>query len=174
MPSVFRRQAGACLVLAALLSGCGGSYTAVYIVRHAEKEADAGADPALTAAGEARAQALARQLARANVKAVYSTDTTRTKRTAQPLADLLGLPVQTYDEAAELKALLGGGFLDGGVLVVGHSNTIHALVAALGAELPLAAPGAVGHGDYDNLFYVLLSKAGPVALHSTFRAPRAQ
>ncbi len=168
MPRSSGRRLGVCLVLAALLSACGGSYTAVYIVRHAEKVAKAGRNPPLTKVGEARAQALAARLEHANIRAVYSTDTTRTKSTAQPLADRLGLTVQTYASTDEVAARIGAGFVDGGVLIVGHSNTIHALVTALGAKLPPSAPGEVGHLDYDNLFYVLLTGEGPVALHSTF------
>ena len=132
-----------------------------YLVRHAEKvTGSAGAvlenpkDPPLTAAGEARAEALADRLQDAGVTQVWSTDTIRTRDTAAPLANRLGVSVQLYDPsdlpgfAAQLKAAANGA-----ILVVGHSNTTPQLAEALGA-----APGApiVEAVEYDRLYVINL------------------
>lgn len=103
------------------------------LVRHAEKAADDPRDPSLTPLGEARAQRLAAELRDAPLVAVYSTDTHRTRATATPAAQAHGLPVMPYDPrnaetfARELRARHASGL----VLVVGHSNTVPALAAAL-------------------------------------------
>src|SRR5436305_14136385 len=59
--------------------------TTILIVRHAEKQVNAGDDPHLSEAGVARAEALATVAEHANVGAVYVTQFQRTKETAAPL-----------------------------------------------------------------------------------------
>ncbi len=133
-----------------------------YLVRHAEKVTGDAAqalddprDPPLTAAGEARAAALADRLMDAGIVQVWSTDTTRTRDTAQPLADRLGLDVQLYDpsDLPGFAAQLKGG-PDDTVLVVGHSNTTPQLAEALGAD-----PGEpiVEKTEYDRLYQIDLT-----------------
>jgi phosphohistidine phosphatase SixA len=131
----------------------------VIVVRHAER-ADAGApagdamtaapDPELSAAGKARAQALAAMLKDAGVTAIYTTEYRRTKDTAAPLAAALKVTadvVPARDQAtliARIKA-----HTKGAMLVVGHSNTVPAIIKALGgAEFTLA------ESEYDSLFFV--------------------
>ncbi|RPE81172.1 SixA phosphatase family protein [Vulcaniibacterium tengchongense] len=108
--------------------------TTFVLVRHAEKARDGSDDPPLTEAGHARAARLARWLERAPLRAVYATDYRRTRQTAAPAAQRHRLPVLGYDAkrppgefAAELRRAHAGGT----VLVVGHSNTVPALAAAL-------------------------------------------
>ncbi|GHA69454.1 SixA phosphatase family protein [Cognatilysobacter bugurensis] len=103
------------------------------LVRHAEKSTADPRDPTLTPAGEARAQRLAAELRDAPLVAVYSTDTRRTRATATPAAQAHGLSVEAYDpRAAEALARdLRTRHPRGLVLVVGHSNTVPALAAAL-------------------------------------------
>lgn len=138
-----RRSALGLLATGALLAGCVSSpagherATATgqtfLLVRHAEKSTDDPRDPSLTPAGEARAQRLAAELHNAPLVAVYSTDTRRTRATATPAAQMHGLAVVPYDArmadafASELRARHRGGL----VLVVGHSNTVPTLAAAL-------------------------------------------
>lgn len=132
----------------------------VILVRHAER-ADGGAaavgatmqgnpDPELSAAGKARAQKLAAMLKDAGVSAIYTTQYIRTKDTAKPLADLLKLTpevLQSRDQAgliAKIKALPNAV-----VLVVGHSNSVPAIIKALGGpEVTIA------EDEYDNLFFL--------------------
>ena len=136
----------------------------VLVVRHAEKAAVPGDDPPLSAAGEARARDLAAALADAGVTAIVTTQWRRTGLTAAPLAAARRLtptvvPTAGPDVAAHARAVAAAARRVGGtVLVVGHSNTVGAIVAALGgpagvrlcdaqyatlhAVAPAAAPGA--------------------------------
>lgn len=135
--------------------------TTVIVVRHAEKEAEPAADPALTAAGVQRADALAEAIKDAGVQAVMSTAFKRTQLTAAPAARLFGLTVETVDARApnHPKAVADAILAQHRgrtVLVVGHSNTVPAIVAALGA----AMPPAICDAQYDNLFIVTIPAAG--------------
>lgn len=146
----------ACQTLPATESGTA------YLARHAEKVTadsqmimDDPNDPQLTPAGQVRAEALADRLIDADITVIWSTDTTRTRSTAAPLAERLGLEVQIYDAsdleafAAQLKTGAGSN-----VLVVGHSNTTPGLAEALGAD-----PGTpiVEKGEYDRLYVIDLT-----------------
>jgi 2,3-bisphosphoglycerate-dependent phosphoglycerate mutase len=59
------------------------------------------ADPPLAALGLRQGQAVAEFLADEPVDAVVSSPMLRARQTAQPLADVLGLPVQIVDDLAE-------------------------------------------------------------------------
>jgi broad specificity phosphatase PhoE len=132
----------------------------VIVVRHAER-ADGGTaapgatmtganDPALSAAGKARAQALAAMLKDAGVTAIYTTEYTRTKDTGAPLAAALKITAEVVP-AREQAALIAKirATTTGAVLVVGHSNTVPAIIKALGgADITLAET------EYDSLFFV--------------------
>ena len=128
----------------------------VYLVRHGEKAA--GKDPELTAQGQLRAQNIATTLQRAGIQAIFSTPTTRTLQTAQPLAQRLKLPVQQY-AADSPKALVEKvKARRGAVLVVGHSNTLSELVTLFGG-----APGAeIADDEYDRLYQLVNSADGKV------------
>ena len=105
----------------------------VVVVRHAEKLAN-GDDPALSDPGRARAQRLAYLLRAEPLVAVYSTDTRRTRETAQPAAGAHGLALTIYNPRmppAEFVAWLKQTHPRGTVLVVGHSNTAPEIAAAL-------------------------------------------
>lgn len=121
----------------------------VWLVRHAEKMT--GDDPALTSAGEARADALADLLIDAKIAHIHSSDYQRTRQTAAPLAERLGLTVELYDPrdlsglAATLKAK------GGRHLVVGHSNTTPQLTEALGGD---GGTPIVEATEYDRLYLV--------------------
>jgi phosphohistidine phosphatase SixA len=120
----------------------------VFVVRHAEalEAMAAGGDPALSPEGEERAQALAHLLAKAGVDHLYSSPFERTRTTLAPLAEALELDVEEYP-AAEVQPLAETlrGLPPGSVAVVaGHSNTVPALVEALGGEVT----GLVEHPRY--------------------------
>ncbi len=111
--------------------------TVVILVRHAEKAAAPANDPPLTDAGVARAKALVALLSDANVAAVIATPTVRTRETAKPTAEAHGLTIETVGfapAALHAKAVADAVMKHAGktVLVVGHSNTVAAIVAALG------------------------------------------
>ncbi|WP_306252885.1 histidine phosphatase family protein [Parvularcula sp. IMCC14364] len=155
---------GAVLALAACTStkvptaDGGDTLTVIYLVRHAEKQT--GTDPSLTVAGQERAALLARELSDAGLTHIHSTEYRRTRETAMPVAQFTGLPVSLYDPrdlpgfAARLTEEPGTH------LVVGHSNTTPALVAALGGE-----PGTPIYekSEYDRLYVVTIPAEGAVA-----------
>lgn len=125
--------------------------TTVYLVRHAEKKIDSGKDPALTAQGEFRAKFLAKMFEQIQLDTVYSTDTIRTRDTAQPTAKSQGLEVVLYGARdvnyPEFLASNHGKT----VLVVGHSNTIPAFVNGLLDEQKYTE---LDEAQYDSLFVV--------------------
>jgi phosphohistidine phosphatase SixA len=124
------------------------------LVRHAEK-ADGSDDPPLTEAGRLRAQSLANLLRDAGIERIYSSDVVRTRDTAAPLANDLGLGVVLYNpkELNDLKDELMSS--PGRCLVVGHSNTTPELSGLIGGE-----PGpAIADDEYDRL-YMLVYRQG--------------
>lgn len=129
----------------------------IYLVRHGEKAAE-GKDPELTPQGQARASRIAAILHRAGVKAIFSTPTLRTRQTAQPLAQRLGIEVQAYDPRAPKALVEKVKSLSGAVLVVGHSNTLGELVSLFGGT-----PGAeIGDDEYDRLYQLINREDGKV------------
>ncbi len=108
----------------------------IYLVRHAEKVADGSRDSALTDEGIARAGRIAQMLADKDIVAVYSSDFIRTRETARPLAERLGLEIEIYspypDDAAAFAEALKA--TDGIILVVGHSNTTPEITALLSGQ----------------------------------------
>lgn len=126
------------------------------LVRHAEKADDDPRDPDLTAEGRARAAALAALLADAGVTRILSSDYRRTRETARPLAEHIGLDVELYDArdleglAAELRRATGV------VVVVGHSNTTPELARLLGAGDTPSMPDE----EYDRLIVLALDGDG--------------
>jgi broad specificity phosphatase PhoE len=138
--------------------------TTIYLVRHGEKDPTPGlADPALAPAGEARAQLLAQRLARRHPAALFTTDTRRTRSTLAPLAQATGLTPEVYSakDPAALASRLGRDYAGKTVVVVGHSNTLLPLLAALGAA-PL--PSEIRDEEYNYLFKVTVRAGKPTKL----------
>ena len=140
--------------------------TTVILVRHAEKRALPADDPMLTDAGETRARALMAIARDAGVTAVITTQFVRTRETGRPTAEALGITpevaraggsaAQHAQDVARMVQAHAGGV----VLVVGHSNTIPAIVAALGA----AQPPPICDSEYDGLYVVVVPATGPAHL----------
>ena len=105
--------------------------TTVYLVRHAEKYVDQGRDPALTETGKQRAGKWAEILGQEPIAAVFSTDTTRTRDTAKPIAARHGLDVQLYSANDVNHRNFLAANRGRSVVVVGHSNTIPGFVNGL-------------------------------------------
>ena len=131
--------------------------TTVFLVRHAEKED--GEDPELTDAGRQRATRLASLLADSTVTAIYSTDTRRTRATAQPTAEQSSIELQVYDpnQLSELAGRIREHQPGGTVLIVGHSNTTPALANELTGTSQLQQ---FSEDDYGNLLVVTLPENG--------------
>jgi broad specificity phosphatase PhoE len=153
--------------VAASLAATAAAQQAVFVVRHGEKISDE--DERLTEAGRARGARLADMLKRSGITAIYSTDTERTLGTARPLADALGVKIGIYETAPAAGGRIDAGpFVErlrreaprGIVLVVGHSNTVPAILAALGCEEEVSIAG----DEYDNLFVVVPKEGAKPAL----------
>jgi len=131
--------------------------TTMIFVRHAEKALTPVGDPGLSPAGRARAAELARQLTDADVAAgidaVFSTPYRRTVETARPVADALGLEVTLYDPT-DNEAVLARVLKEHKgkiILLVGHSDTVPALIADLGASKNVPE---IAEDEYDNIYLV--------------------
>ncbi|MEM7573820.1 MAG: serine hydrolase [Bacteroidota bacterium] len=101
----------------------------VYLLRHAEKEEDGTSNPPLSPEGQLRADAYVLMLKEAEIAAVYVTPYQRTLQTAAPIADSYGLDVLSYspsDPGIILQML--SQHPKGEIVVVGHSNTIPAML----------------------------------------------
>jgi broad specificity phosphatase PhoE len=140
--------------------------TTVILVRHAEKGDAPANDPVLTEAGAARARALMAIARDAGVTAVITTQFARTRETARPAVEALGITpdvaraggvaAQHAQDVARMVQAHAGGV----VLVVGHSNTVPAIVAALGAP----QPPPICDSEYDGLYIVVVPATGPAHL----------
>ena len=136
------------VVILATLSFAAIAERSIYLVRHAEKQADGTRNPSLTKLGQQRAANIAEQLKNKNINAIYSTDYLRTQQTAAPLSKLLNLEIKSYDPrklqefAEEIKTT------NGNLLIVGHSNTTPALAFYLGGD----AYGDIDESEYDRLY----------------------
>ena len=137
--------------------------TTVILVRHAEKELD-GEDPELTPSGADRALALAHVLGEVNVSAVYATPFARTRNTALPLANLLGLEVTVVATgqsfAADMADIVRNEHPGGTVVIVSHSNTTPAIIGELGVT-PIPT---IDDDEYDDLYVVTITSTGLVSL----------
>ena len=148
--------------------------TTVILVRHAEKGDAPANDPGLTEAGAARARALMAIARDAGVTAVITTQFARTRETGRLAAEALGITpevaraggsaAQHAQDVARLVQAHAGGV----VLVVGHSNTIPAIIAVLGAP----QPPPICDSEYDDLYVVTLApNAAAHEIRARYGAP---
>jgi phosphohistidine phosphatase SixA len=88
------------------------------------------------------------------VRGIYTSELARTQQTAEPLAQRLSIKpeVVAAKDIDALVAKLRAGTEEGTVLVVGHSNTIPAIVERLSGE----TEPAIGEGEYNRMFVVTL------------------
>ena len=163
----------ASLLLTAAPPASAPPATVVIVVRHAERAPGSG-DPPLSESGQARARVLADIGKAAGVSAVITTQLQRTRQTAQPLVETLGITpvvVNTQSDMAKHVADVAAvvrQFAGKTVLVVGHSNTVPAIVAALGG--PKYAD--LCESEYDSLITLVLDAEGSArAVRTRFGAP---
>jgi broad specificity phosphatase PhoE len=147
------------LFLLASAASLGAQETTVILVRHAEKTAEPASDPLLSPSGTARADALREAVKGAGITHILTTTLQRTVLTAAPTAAALGIAPSTVnprsgthidDVVAAVRQRAGGV-----VLVVGHSNTVPAIVNALGGNAP-----EICDDEYDNMYVVTLAANG--------------
>ena len=144
----------------------GRGETIVYVVRHAEKAAENPSDPLLTPLGYARADSLASQLREAGIDRIISSNRKRAILTAQPLAKLRNLEVEviglssTVPQHAQEVANAIVTRPGARVVVVGHSNTVGPIIAALGGP----TLGDLCDSEHSNLFILTIAPAGTVRI----------
>lgn len=141
----------------------------VFLIRHAEKEDEPRQDPPLKKEGVARSQDLARLLGSAGIKTIVTSQFSRTKLTAEPLAVKLGLtaaairlksdpsnPRKIAEESTKevvTKVLERAGE---NALVVGHSNSIPDVIKMLGGDV---VP-TIDEQKFNDLFVVTVYAKG--------------
>ena len=137
--------------------------TTIVVVRHAEKQLNAGGDPPLTPAGEARAALLARMFgdshAPGHIDAIYVSPTLRNRMTAAPLAARLGVApiVTSMGDARSLAHRLLHEHSGGRILVVGHSDSMTEIVEALSGTEHLPP---IGDEEYGTMYVVSVPRIG--------------
>ena len=186
MPNILVRRV-LLLAGALLATGCGGTRgfdpapqtagptaTTVFVVRHAERASATDSDSPLNDAGRERARALAGALGAAGVDAIYTSQFVRTRDTAAPLAERLGVEITIHQvsnaeaSSREIARRVLAENPGGTVLIVGHSNTVPLIVEALGGD----HVGPLDDSDYDNLFVVVVHPSGEVGTtRARFGAP---
>jgi broad specificity phosphatase PhoE len=134
---------GRCVLLLVLLLAPGAAVAhaqAGYVVlaRHAEKSGLTDT-ASLTSVGEQRATELAKVLAGTRLDAIISTQYPRARQTAAPAAAQAALAPVIVDgggrvaaHAADVARVINALAPGSAVLVVGHSNTLAPIIAALG------------------------------------------
>jgi phosphohistidine phosphatase SixA len=132
----------------------------VYVVRHAEKisSTDSAAkmmanDPPLSEAGKVRALVLKDELKGKHIEHIYSTNTIRTRSTAEPLSRATKINIESYTNVDSLVNVVQS--MKGNVLIVGHSNTVDDIVNKLCRQTKIATD--LNDKEYDNLFVVKIS-----------------
>jgi broad specificity phosphatase PhoE len=135
------------------LTACSQTY---YIVRHGEKAVVEGnmdaTNPPLSDAGKARAEALRELLKNEKIGHIFSTNTIRTRSTAEPLSTLLNVPIETYSPRPDSLFIAQLRSLKKNVLIVGHSNTVDDIVNMLTKEQKV--PKDLEDSEFNNLFIV--------------------
>jgi phosphohistidine phosphatase SixA len=151
------------LVFGAWVWGTAGS-TTIIVIRHAEKDLSANpADPPLNAAGEARSALLAQMFGDAGtlgrLDAIYVSPALRNRLTAKPLAERLGV-AETVVPANDPKALARRALREhagGRALIVGHSDTVPQIVAALSGNSRVPD---IGDQEYGTMYIVTVPRIG--------------
>jgi len=156
---------GGILMLAgAVIYWNSATTTTIVLVRHAEKQVGAIDDAPLTPQGELRATRLAQMFGDAEsfgrIGRIYVSDTRRSQQTAAGVAqrlDLKPIVVDGKSSAAEFARRVLRENRGARAMIVGHSNTVPALVAKLaGAEnVPV-----IGDEEFDTLYVVTVPTIG--------------
>lgn len=123
----------------------------VMLIRHADR---AGTQDALSPAGVTRSQQLVHVMQKAALAAIIRSDTVRAEQTAAPLAAATGI-TPIVIPATNVMAVVDeirGRHRGQKILVVGHSNTVPQIIAALGGP---ALPD-IAENEFDNLFMLEL------------------
>lgn len=121
----------------------------MYVVRHLHTPAGE-RDPDLTAQGAAVAATLPAWFRGKPLTTIYITDFKRMRQTAAPLAAARKLNPLLYDMADTPTLIARVKAETGPVLVIGHSNTVPDIVAALGGT----RPALMTHPDFGDIWTI--------------------
>ncbi len=150
-------------IFAAWVWGTAGS-TTVIVIRHAEKDVSVSVtDPPLTPGGAVRAALLARMFGDAGVlghlDAIYVSPALRNRLTAAPLAARLGIKetVAPADDPRVLARRVLNEHRGGRVLIVGHSDTVPQIVAALSGNPKIPE---IADQEYGTMYIVAVPRIG--------------
>ncbi len=151
------------LSLIELNAQSNSSATTLILIRHAEKDTSAlnsgmmQADPPLSVKGVERSRKLLETLKSYHIDSIFSTNFNRTRNTVLPFATKFNITLCLYEPknqaafAEKLKKMNGKT-----ILVVGHSNTIPALVNLLIGSTKYAN---LADNEYDKI-WILHEEAG--------------
>lgn len=143
------------LPLLILIGGCSlpvpiqpGPY--FYVMRHLNTTPST-PDPELNAEGQRQSALLANWFAnRTPPAAIFVTDTRRSRQTAAPIAARFGLEPQVYDPRDNYGLVDLVTKSPNPALIIGHSNTVPEIVAALGG----ARPAPIGEAQFGDVWLV--------------------
>lgn len=140
--------------------------TTVILIRHADKDIpQVEADPPLNEKGKTRARQLIHILTAAGIRAIYTSEAQRAKMTAQPFWQahpilVPPLPIVRLSAATDLRDHILTHHEGGTVLIVGHADTVPALIRELGGpSLPV-----IDDCVFDNFFVLVRHSATEVFL----------
>jgi broad specificity phosphatase PhoE len=159
LPILFAVNAGA------QLAGPLNKKTAIYIVRHGEKQS--GDDPVLTEEGNKRAGDLMRLLKDKNIRRIYVSEFKRTQHTADSLLLQLGIDTVQINADSNCIALFEAikKQHDWGrsILIISHSNIIPKIIYKLGVTgFPQENTPAT---EFDNVYIVRYKNKKAVLEH---------
>jgi broad specificity phosphatase PhoE len=153
-----------CVAAATVWAWATAGSTTVIVIRHAEKDLSVSmTDPPLDSAGAARAASLANMFGDAkhlgHLDAIYVSPALRNRQTAAPLAARLGLTVTVApaDDTEGLARRVLREHAGGRVLIVGHSDTVPKIVAALSGNPNVPE---IGDREYGTLYIVSVPRIG--------------
>jgi broad specificity phosphatase PhoE len=142
--------------------------TTIVLVRHAEKQVGAISDAPLSPQGEVRASRLAQMFGDnepfGRIGRIYVTNTRRTQQTSAGVAQRLGISAIVVDAKTDSRELARRVLREnrgGRALIVGHSNTVPEVVAAL-ARVENVPP--IGEEEFDSLYVVTVPTIGKVSV----------
>lgn len=131
--------------------------TTYYFIRHAEKERDGTANPYLTSKGVRMAHKWVEVLGESGIEMIFCTYLVRTRETAQPLADKLGLDIEIYDLTDLYNEEFQQKTKGKTVLVIGHQDTTPAFVNRI---LKAQKYSYIQSGIHGNLYKVRVDDSG--------------
>lgn len=137
--------------------------TIVIVIRHAEKQSVSAPDPPLSEVGEARAALLARMFGEpkgaARIDAIYISSALRNRMTAAPLAARLGIVpiVAPTDDPKGLAHRVLRENSGKRVMIIGHTNTVPDIVAALSGRSDIPQ---IDEREFGTLYIVTVPRIG--------------